>query len=69
MDAVEGGQFYTVTRDGRQIGELIPMRLRRTYVPRAEFLAHGDDAPVDLDRWRAELDETSDAAVDDAYER
>jgi hypothetical protein len=25
MDAVEGGQAPTVTRDGREIGELIPI--------------------------------------------
>ena len=31
MDAVEGGQAFTVTRDGHQIGELIPLRQRRRY--------------------------------------
>ena len=33
MDAVEGGQAFTVTRDGREIGELIPIRRRRRFVP------------------------------------
>lgn len=39
MDSVEGGQSFTVTRDGHQIAELIPLRRRRTFVPREEFLA------------------------------
>lgn len=39
MDAVRGGQSFTVTRDGHQIGELIPLRRRRRFVPRSEFAA------------------------------
>lgn len=39
MDAVEGGQTFTVTRDGRRIGELVPLRQRRRFVPREEFAA------------------------------
>ena len=39
MDAVEHGSSFTVTRDGRQIGELIPLRHRRRFVPAAEFAA------------------------------
>ncbi|MFG1621095.1 type II toxin-antitoxin system Phd/YefM family antitoxin [Kribbella sp. NPDC049227] len=37
MDAVEGGQVFVVTRDGHRIGELLPLRRRRRFVPRAEF--------------------------------
>ena len=39
MDAVEHGQSFTVTRDGHQIGELIPIRRRRRFVSRQEFAA------------------------------
>ncbi|MGH3273966.1 MAG: hypothetical protein ACRDNZ_06515 [Streptosporangiaceae bacterium] len=39
MDAVENGQAFTVTRDGHRIGELIPLRRRRRFVPRQEFAA------------------------------
>ncbi|MGW6309041.1 prevent-host-death protein [Streptomyces niveus] len=39
MDAVEGGQSFIVTRDGHQIGELVPLRRRRRFVPRSEFAA------------------------------
>ena len=34
MDAVEGGQAFTVTRDGRDRRELIPIRRRRRFIPR-----------------------------------
>ena len=56
MDAVEGGQAFTVTRDGREIGELIPIRRRRRFVPRADFAATSRHAPaVDLAAFRANL--------------
>jgi prevent-host-death family protein len=32
MDAVESGRSFTVTRDGHEIGELIPLRRRRRFV-------------------------------------
>jgi len=68
MDSVEGGQAFTVTRDGHQIGELIPLRHRRTFVPRGEFLAGSAGlSPVDLDRFRADLDAVSDDDVTDPY--
>ncbi|QOR69403.1 hypothetical protein IM660_11920 [Ruania alkalisoli] len=38
MGAVEGGERYTVTRDGREIAELVPLRQRRTFVSRADFV-------------------------------
>ena len=38
MDSVQRGQVFIVTRDGHQIGELIPLRRRRTFVSRSEFL-------------------------------
>ncbi len=45
MDAVEHGQSFTVTRDGHRIGELIPLRRRRRFVPRQEFAAMSRNAP------------------------
>jgi prevent-host-death family protein len=57
MDAVEQGQSFTVTRDGRRIGELIPLRRRRRLVPRREFIAMSRNAPaVDLEAFRADQD-------------
>jgi len=55
MDAVENGQAFTVTRDGHRIGELIPLRRRRQFVPRQEFAAMSRGAPaIDLDAFRAD---------------
>ena len=55
MDAVENGQAFTVTRDGHRIGELIPLRRRRRFVPRQEFAAmSGTVATVDVDAFRAD---------------
>jgi prevent-host-death family protein len=55
MDAVEHGQSFIVTRDGHPIGELIPLRRRRRFVSRQEFVALSRNAPaVDLEALRAD---------------
>ncbi|MFT4009442.1 MAG: prevent-host-death protein [Nocardioidaceae bacterium] len=70
MDAVEHGESFTVTRDGHQIGELIPLRRRRTFLSREEFLAgRTTTIPVDPDRFRADLDAAVDNGPDDPYAR
>jgi prevent-host-death family protein len=62
MDAVEHGQAFTVTRDGHQIGELIPIRRRRRFVSR--------HAPAgNLDAFRADQDATADHEDGDPYDR
>lgn len=70
MDSVERGQAFTVTRDGHQIGELVPLRRRRTFIPREEFLAgRTTTSPVDPDRLRADLDAVIDDENPDPYAR
>ena len=70
MDAVEHGQSFTVTRDGHRIGELIPLRRRRRFVPRQEFAAMSRNAPaVDLEAFRADQDLALDHEAGNAYER
>jgi prevent-host-death family protein len=70
MDAVEHGQSFTVTRDGHRIGELIPLRHRRRFVPRQEFAAMSHNAPaVDLGAFRADQDVALDHQAGSAYER
>lgn len=70
MDAVEHGQAFTVTRDGREIGELIPLHRRRRFVSRAEFAAMSRLAPtVDLTRFRADQDRAVEQDVIDPYDR
>ena len=70
MDAVAQGHGFTVTRNGHRIGELIPLRHRRRFVPRQEFAAMSRNAPgSDLDAFRADQDATADHEDSDPYER
>lgn len=70
MDAVQDGQSFTVTRDGHRIGELIPLRRRRRFVPRGEFAALSRTAPdISLDAFRADQDMTAEQEADDPYAR
>jgi antitoxin (DNA-binding transcriptional repressor) of toxin-antitoxin stability system len=57
FDAVEHGRAFTLTRDGHEIGELIPIRRRRTFVSRENFRAMSIGAPtVDIAGFRADQD-------------
>ncbi|MDR0482375.1 MAG: prevent-host-death protein, partial [Cellulomonadaceae bacterium] len=59
-----------VTRDGREIGELVPLRRRRTFVSREDFAAMSVTAPsIDLDRFRADQDAFLDSSMEDPYAR
>ncbi|WP_377269602.1 type II toxin-antitoxin system Phd/YefM family antitoxin [Peterkaempfera sp. SMS 1(5)a] len=70
MDAVQGGQSFTVTRDGHRIGELIPLRRRRRFVSRREFAAMSRTAPdLSLDVFRADQEATADPYLGDPYDR
>ncbi|MER7898459.1 type II toxin-antitoxin system prevent-host-death family antitoxin [Streptomyces sp. NPDC096046] len=70
MDAVQGGQAFTVTRDGHRVGELVPLRRRRRFVPRAEFAAMSRTAPdISLDAFRDDQDAVVDQDWDDPYAR
>jgi prevent-host-death family protein len=70
MDAVENGQAFTVTRDGHRIGELIPLRQRRRFVPRQEFAAMSRTASaVDPGAFRADQDVAADQDMADPYAR
>jgi prevent-host-death family protein len=70
MDAVEHGQSFTVTRDGHQIGELVPLRRRRRFVSRQEFAAMSRNAPAaSLDAFRAHQDAAAGHEDSDPDER
>ncbi len=70
MDAIQGGQSFTVTRDGHAIGQLVPLRRRRRFVSRQEFAAMSGTAPgIDLDRFRADQDAAVDTYPGDPYDR
>jgi len=70
MDAVQGGQAFTVTRDGHQIGELIPLRRRRRFVSRSEFAAMSRGASdISLEAFRSDQDATANQEAGDPYGR
>lgn len=70
MDAVGGGQSFTVTRDGHEIGQLVPLQRRRRFVSREQFAAMSRTAPgVDAESFRADQDTIGDQYVDDPYDR
>jgi prevent-host-death family protein len=70
MDAVQGGQSFTVTRDGQQIGELVPLRRRRRFVPRAEFTTMSRTAPtLSVESFRVDQNHAADQYLDDPYDR
>ena len=65
MDAVETGSSFTVTRDGREIGELIPLRRRSAFVPRQELQNAWAGAPsLDVAQFRADIDAIVDPYAD-----
>jgi antitoxin (DNA-binding transcriptional repressor) of toxin-antitoxin stability system len=64
------GSPFTVTRDGQQIGELIPIRRRRRFVSRQEFGAMSRNAPGnDLEAFRADQDAVADHEAGSPDER
>ncbi|WP_166802815.1 MULTISPECIES: prevent-host-death protein [Streptomyces] len=70
MDAVQGGQAFTVTRDGHRACELIPLRRRRRFVPRAEFAAMSRTTPdISLDALREDQDAAVEQELEDPYTR
>ena len=70
MDAVERGETFTVTRDGREIGELVPHRRGSVFLARGEFMALGRGLPaIDAERFRTDLDAMSDPYADDPFAR
>ncbi|WP_344629470.1 type II toxin-antitoxin system prevent-host-death family antitoxin [Streptomyces glaucosporus] len=70
MDAVQAGQSFTVTRDGHEIGELVPLRRRRRFVPRGEFAAMSRTAPgISLESFRADQEHAADQEAGDPYAR
>lgn len=70
MDALEAGARYSVTRNGRHIGDLIPAKRRRTYVSRTEFAEVSARMPtMDATTFRSDLDRYVDDDAYDPYDR
>ena len=64
MRALDEGESFVVTRNGRPVGELVPLRRHRS-VPAAAAVEVFRGAPrVDRNRFRADLDEAVDQDVE-----
>lgn len=69
LDAFQNGQTVIVTRDGHEVGQLVPVH-RRRFVSRDEFAAMSrPSADIDLAAFRADQDATVEAYADDPYNR
>ena len=63
MKALDDGASFIVTRDGRPVGELVPLR-RHRFVSAAAAVEMFRDAPrIDADQFRADLDQTVDQDI------
>jgi len=60
MRALDAGESFIVTRNGVPVGELTPARHRGFVAKAAVVAAFARTAPVDLDRFRADLDTLAD---------
>jgi antitoxin (DNA-binding transcriptional repressor) of toxin-antitoxin stability system len=70
MDAVERGDSFAGTRDGHQIGELIPHRRRRRFISRAAFARGSRLAPlIDAAAFRAHQEAAYNQTLVDPYAR
>lgn len=70
MDGVEAGRSYAVTRDGREIAELIPIHRKRRFIPVREFLAAGQHLPpVDVRTFLNDIRSAFDDELADPYDR
>jgi antitoxin (DNA-binding transcriptional repressor) of toxin-antitoxin stability system len=68
MDCVERGESFTVTRGGHEIGELVPLPQKRTFITRDEFMALGRGLPViDADQFWADIDAVTDPYYHDRF--
>ncbi|MFI5717934.1 type II toxin-antitoxin system Phd/YefM family antitoxin [Nocardia sp. NPDC051750] len=69
MDAVQNGQTFTVTRNGHQIGQLVPLR-RRRFVSRDEFAAMSrTSGDIDLEGFREGQDVNAESYADRSFDR
>ena len=70
VDAVAGGRALAVPREGRPIGELVPLRWRRRFVSRREFVAVSSTAATaELSAFRADQDMAAAAGLADPWGR
>ncbi|MEU1985193.1 type II toxin-antitoxin system prevent-host-death family antitoxin [Nocardia sp. NPDC019395] len=63
LAAVEGGESFTITRNGKPVAELKPLT-QRTFVPIAELARTSAHLPrIDYNEWRADMDSLIDQKI------
>ncbi|WP_431955121.1 type II toxin-antitoxin system Phd/YefM family antitoxin [Nocardia lijiangensis] len=63
LAAVEAGESFTITRNGKPVAELKPLT-RRTFVPIAELARTSANLPrIDYNEWRADMDAMIDQEI------
>lgn len=60
MRALDAGESFVVTRRGVPVGDLTPIHRRRFVAREAALTAFRTAAPVDFERFRADLDRHAD---------
>jgi antitoxin (DNA-binding transcriptional repressor) of toxin-antitoxin stability system len=60
MRALDAGESFLVTRNGVAVGELTPLRRRRFVGKEAAIAAFARAAPIDAERFRADIDRLAD---------
>jgi antitoxin (DNA-binding transcriptional repressor) of toxin-antitoxin stability system len=58
MHGLDDGEDFVITRDGKPVGELLPIqRHKRKFIPKEELLALFEGAPhIDYEQFRADID-------------
>lgn len=58
LRALGEGEDFVVTRNGKPVGELLPIqRRKRKFIPKQELLALFEGAPrIDYEQFRADID-------------
>lgn len=64
MRGLDAGERFVVTRNGVAIGELIPLRRHRYVGREAVLAAFARAAPIDAERFRADVDRLADQDPD-----
>jgi prevent-host-death family protein len=60
MRAVDAGESFVVTRNGVPVGALTPLERRRFVNRDAALAAFAEAAPIDPERFRADVDRLAD---------
>ena len=64
MRAVDRGESFVVTRNGKDVGELTPIRARQFVSAAVAAAAFADAPPVDAEHFRADVDELLDQSAE-----